>query len=240
MCWSIEASAALVVGGAMASAVTWRRGEPFAIWGTMGYFTAMEALQVAGYGVIDACGTSANTAVTVLSFLHIVFQPFFINAFAMELVPSVVAQKVRRWVYGLCALSSLVMLVQLLPLPALGHCVPGAPLCGAAFCTVSGNWHIAWDIPYNGLLVPFDQAVGFQAGFATYMLTAFALPLVYGAWRFVALHAFSGPILAWTLTSNPNEMPAVWCLFSVVILMIALSPWFRQKTSASSWWGVPV
>ena len=46
----------------------------------------MEALQLVGYLVINQCDNPINQAVTLLSILHIVFQPFFINAFTLELV----------------------------------------------------------------------------------------------------------------------------------------------------------
>ena len=94
MCRSVEASVGVVAIGTVASAVTYRRGDPPEIWLTLGFFRVMEALQVAGYGVLDQCGTRANTSVTVLSYLHIVIQPFFINAFAMELVPGVIKRRV--------------------------------------------------------------------------------------------------------------------------------------------------
>jgi hypothetical protein len=51
--------------------------------------------------------------------------------------------------------------------------------------------------------------------------------MVYGAWRFAVFHAVAGPILASMLTGNPNEMPAIWCLFSIGIILIALSPTVR-------------
>ena len=238
MCWSIEASAALVVLGGAATVVSARRGQPRAIWLTLGYFTAMEALQVAGYAVVDQCGTPANRAVTLLSYLHIVFQPLFINAFALELVPEAAKARAQRWVYGACLVSVAVMLAQLLPLASLGVCRAGAPLCAAELCTVTGSWHIAWNIPYNGLMVGFEHALGLQSGFPTYMATVFLLPLLYGAWRFVLLHALVGPALAWTLTDNPNEMPAVWCLFSVAILLISLSPAVRRVVATRDWPGV--
>ncbi|MEL6418044.1 MAG: DUF5765 domain-containing protein, partial [Pseudomonadota bacterium] len=38
--------------GTAATVAAARRGEPKAIWLTMGYFTAMEALQAAGYRVV--------------------------------------------------------------------------------------------------------------------------------------------------------------------------------------------
>lgn len=237
MCWSMEASAAMVGLGVAATAVTCLRRDAPAIWLTLGYFTAMEGLQVWGYSVLDQCGTTSNQTVTVLSYLHIVMQPFFINAFAMELVPATVKRRARLWVFGACLVSALVMLLQIAPLATAGFCLPGTPLCADQWCTVSGNWHIAWEVPYNGLVLPFEHYIGVYAGFPTYMIAAFIVPLVYGAWRFVLIHAIAGPILAWSLTQNPNEMPAIWCLFSIAILLIGLSPLVRKTMSTTHWWG---
>ena len=199
----------------------------------------MEALQAAGYAVVDECGTPSNKAITLLSYLHIVFQPFFINAFAMELLPRPVRMRLQRGVYLCCAASSAVMLAQLYPAEWLGSCRIGEALCAVELCLTSGEWHIAWNIPYNGLLLPLEDAMGIHAGFPTYLLAAFLLPLVYGAWRFVIFHALAGPILANALTSNPNEAPAVWCLLSIGILLIGLSPFIRQHFETAVWWGWP-
>lgn len=240
MCWSPEASAGIVVVGAAAAVFTCKRGDAPAIWGTMAYFTAMEALQFAGYLVVDDCGTAPNTSVTVLSYLHIVFQPFFINWFAMEIVPQTIKSSVRGWIFSLCAVSAGVILLQLVPWPGFGQCVAGSQLCGDAYCSVSGNWNIAWHVPYNGLLVPLETTLGTGTGFPTYMIAAFLLPLIYGAWRFVLLDAFVGPILALILNDNPNEIPAIWCLFSIAIVCIGSSPWIRRTVQAQTWRGMPV
>jgi hypothetical protein len=221
--------------GAGAVAVAAYRGQPPAIWLTLGYFTLMEALQAAGYRVVDDCGSPANQSITLLSYLHIAFQPFFINAFAMELVPIAVKERLKRGVYSLCAISAASMLVQLAPLDFAGACRPGSPLCAESLCLVSGNWHIAWEIPYNGLFVTLENSIGIQGGFPTYVITVFLVPLAYGAWRFVVFHALAGPVLAQLLTNNPNEFPAVWCLFSIGILLIGLSPLIRSKFEIQSW-----
>lgn len=224
--------------GVAATGVAYGQRQPAGIWITLGYFTAMEALQLAGYAVLDQCGTPANRAVTLASVLHIALQPFLINAFAMALVPGGIPPRLRASVFGFCGLSAAVMLAQLAPVAAWGTCVPGTPLCGPEVCTVSGNWHIGWSIPYNGLLVPFEQMLGMSSGFPTYMAAAFLVPLLYGAWRFVVVTGLAGPVLAWTLTSDALEMPAVWCLFSIVILLIALSPWSRSRVQprGGGWW----
>jgi hypothetical protein len=222
--------------GGVATALAVVRGYPKPISLTIGYFTIMEALQASGYAVVDQCGTFTNQSITLLSYLHIAFQPFFVNAFAMELVPAPVKARLRRSVYLCCAICSGVILVQLIPFEWAGSCRIGDALCGTELCLTSGQWHIAWSIPYSGLLHPLEDAIGIHSGFPTYMIAAFVLPLAYGAWRFVVFHALAGPILAFWLTPNPNEAPAVWCLFSIGILLIGLTPAIRQRFHTSGWW----
>ncbi len=60
----------------------------------LAYFTLMEALRVAGYLVIDACGTLANRAITLPAFLHIAFQPAFVNAMPLGLIPAAVSRHI--------------------------------------------------------------------------------------------------------------------------------------------------
>ncbi len=232
MCWTMGVSAAMVALGGAATVVSARRGDPVAIPVTLAYFTLMEGLQVAGYMVIDECSSPVNQSVTLLSVLHIVFQPLFINFFAMALVARPVGNAMRVFVFSACAASSVLMLLQLYPFDWAGSCAPGSNLCAAQLCTVTGDWHQAWDVPFNGLMVPVEAALGTNWGFPSYLLVTFLLPLLYGAWRLVLFHALAGPIAAGLLTTNPNEVPAIWCLFSIAIVLIALSPAIRRRFTA--------
>jgi hypothetical protein len=229
MCWSATASVAMVALGGTAVAVTAMRGEPKAIWITLGFFTVMEGLQATGYAVVDECSNPANKSITMLSYLHIAFQPLFINAFAMAIAPAPVPKQQRQRVYGLAVLATGFMLLKLVPLQAFGPCTPGSPLCGMQTCLVSGNWHIAWMLPLNGLMEGIASVFGFHVWFPAYFLAVFALPLWYGAWRFALFHLLIGPVLAFSLTTNLNEQPAIWCLFSIGIIMISLSPFIRGR-----------
>src|SRR6056297_2785129 len=149
MCWSVAATVAMVAAGSVATGVTARRGEPPAIPLTLAFFTLMEALQLAGYAVLDQCGDPANRAVTQLSYLHIALQPIMINAFAMAIAPVALTPATRRAVYALAAAASLALILRMAPLDGLGPCLPGTALCGEAWCTRAGTWHIAWDMPLN-------------------------------------------------------------------------------------------
>lgn len=229
MCWNASASVAMVGLGATATVLLASRGEPKAIWLTLGYFTVMEALQAAGYLVVDNCGSPSNKTITILSYLHIAFQPLFINAFAMSIAPEPVPMRTQRIVYMIATACTAVIVFRLVPSELLGVCLPTDVMCGDTFCLISGNWHIAWQLKLNGLYNPISELIGYNIQFPDYFLAVFVLPLIYGAWRFVVLHLLAGPMLAWVLTSNPDEMPAVWCLFSIGILMIGLSPFVRYS-----------
>ncbi|RNJ47964.1 DUF5765 domain-containing protein [Methylocystis hirsuta] len=235
MCWSLTASAAMVAAGAATTVFARHKGLPAAIWLTIGYFTVMEALQTAGYFIVGACGTTTNQTITALSYLHIVFQPFFINAFSMQLTPREINKRIRIAVYWLCAASSAFMLLQLYPFAWAGTCRIGEVLCGSELCLRSGEWHIAWDIPYNGLVTRLDDFIGVNIGFPTYVLAVFVLPLLYGAWRFTIFHLLVGPVLANVLTADVNEAPAIWCLFSIAIILIAIFPMFLRQFMAEKW-----
>ena len=228
MCWGTEVTTGMVLAGTAGAAITWWRGDPPAIPATLLFFALMEGLQFAGYMVIDQCGTPANRTVTLLSVLHIALQPIFINAFTLAIAAPLLAPRAKRIVMGLAALATGLILLQLLPLEMLGTCDPDRPLCGAALCTVSGDWHLAWDVPYNGLFVAFDRTFGTNFGFPSYIFAVFVMPVFYGAWRMALFHALVGPMLAFSLTTNNNEGPAIWCLFSIGILAVALVPGLRR------------
>jgi hypothetical protein len=229
----------MVGAGAAVTVATARRGAPVAVPVAFGYFTLMELLQGAGYRVLGACGTPANEVVTYLSILHIVFQPFFINAFAMELSGRRLGTRARVAVFAACGVASLTMLLRLHPFAWAAPCDPASVMCGEALCTAPGDWHIAWSAPLNALFTWQPPGVDFTLGWTGYIVTVFAMPLLYGAWRFVLFHALAGPIFATLVTTNPDEMPAIWCLFSIGILAIGLSPWLRGRLSAPGGWGRP-
>ena len=99
-------------------------------------------------------------------------------------------------------------------------------LCAERLCSVSGNWHIAWEVPTNGIANWSTWTIFF--GFPTYIIAAFMLPVLYGSWRFTLYHLLLGPGLSHVLTDNYNEMPAIWCLLSIGILLLVVKTPLRR------------
>jgi hypothetical protein len=204
---------------------------------SLGYFSLMEALQAFTYSVINQCELPSNQIATLLGYLHIAFQPFFVNAVSLYFINDKIAKKIAPAVYTLCFASCIITLIQLYPFDWAGHCNPVRPLCGLKLCSVSGNWHIAWEVPTNaignGLVATGIPLI--SNGFLAYMLAVFLMPVLYGSWRFTLYHVLMGPAMAALLTNNHNERAAVWCLLSIGLLLIVVKTPIRQLMFVKRW-----
>ncbi|MDX1975367.1 MAG: DUF5765 domain-containing protein [Rickettsiales bacterium] len=226
MCWSGEASAALAAVGFASTIYAVRRKDSPLLWLPLGYFSLMELLQAFTYSVIDQCGLPSNQIATLLGYLHICFQPFFINAVALYFIDQQVAKKIAPFAYTVCFVAAIMMLIKLYPFPWAEPCDPAIrPMCGDLLCAIHGTWHIAWSVPINAIAnyVPF------------YAIAGFLLPLCYGSWRWTIYHMLTGPILARLTTSNMNEWPAVWCLLSIDLLLIITNTRVRNFMYVQRW-----
>ncbi|UJP02304.1 MAG: hypothetical protein LZF85_11085, partial [Nitrosomonas sp.] len=73
-----------------------------------------------------------------------------------------------------------------------------------------------------------------------YGYAAFVLPLLYGSWKMVVYHFISGPLLAYMTTDDMNEWAAVWCLYSIGLLLLMIKTPVRQYLYVNSWYGLPL
>lgn len=230
MCWNGQASATLATLGFASTAYVAFKGEDKKLWIPLAYFALMEALQAGTYTVIDQCGLPLNQILTFLGSLHIAFQPFFISAVSLHFIPTPVYKRISPYVFGACFVGSVMMLTMLYPFEWTGMCHVGhVPFCGEHLCSVSGNWHIAWQAPLNDM----------KWLYLGYFIPVFLLPLLYGSWKFTLYHLMVGPLLARLLTDNINEWPAVWCLLSIGLFLIVIKTPIRQLLYCNQWflWG---
>lgn len=231
MCWSGEASAAIAIGGLTSAYLLRRNGQPREIYLPTAYFVLMEGLQAVTYLVVGDCGGTANRLFTWLALLHISFQPFFINMLGMEFIDAGVKQKVKKYVYAVCALTAVFCVMRLMPLQeTFGRCEMGTPLCShVQTCAYRGEWHIGWDVLLNG----------FNENWVWYIFAAFFMPVFYGSWKWSAYHYVVGPFLAGLTTTDINERPAVWCLFSTCIIALLVNTRIRNYIYVRRWFTWP-
>lgn len=240
MCWSGEASTILAAAGLSGTAYFFHKKEPAELCYALGFFSLMEALQAYTYTVINQCDSPGNQIATFLGYLHIAFQPFFINAVALYFIPPAVRAKISTFVYTVCFMATICLLVRLYPFDWAPACYELksrfvlfsqhwdafiSPFCGQTICSVSGNWHIAWQAPTMANVVLYNM----------YTLTVFIMPILYGSWRMAGYHLLTGPLLAYLSTDNPNEWAAVWCLYSIALVLLLVKSPIRGYLHVRDW-----
>lgn len=240
MCWSGEASSALAVAGFGVTAYAAWKKEPAALWVTLGFFSSMELLQALSYPVIGQCGSPGNRAASITSFVHIALQPFFFNLLALYFIPDDIRRRIQIPVYALCAVAAGITVLQLLPSETLGQCSQHRAMCGAQFCTLPGNWHLAWEFPFNGWGNDFAGSPNwlvrlFPNALVAYSLAVFIMPLLYGSWKIAAYQYFMGPVIVSQLTDNIDEAPAIWCLMSIGVVFLVMKTPLRRWMRVRRW-----
>ncbi len=243
MCWSGEASAGLAVAGFVSTAYFYHKGESKVLCGALAYFSLMELLQAYTYTVIDECNNPSNQVATFLGYMHIAFQPFFVNAVAMHFIPNKLRQRIAPAVYALCFAAAVIFMMRIYPFEWAGYCFDKSygfilapdisfkmPFCGEQICSTSGDWHIAWAIPANDSFAMANA----------YVYVAFVLPLMYGSWKLVLYHFMTGPMLAYLTTNNLNEWAAVWCLYSIGLLFLLIKTPVRHYLHITRWYGLAI
>jgi hypothetical protein len=242
MCWSGEASAGLAVTGFISTVFFYQKGESKVLCLALAYFSLMELLQAYTYTVIDQCFNPSNQIATFLGYMHIAFQPFFVNAVAMHFIPKQIQRQITHWVYLCCFAAAVIFMMRIYPFNWASFCYEKSyqlwlasgikfdmPFCGKDICSTSGSWHIAWAIPANGNIEMANS----------YVYAAFLLPLLYGSWKLVLYHFITGPLLAFLTTNNMNEWAAVWCLYSIGLLLLLIKTPIRYYLYVRNWYGQP-
>lgn len=213
MCWTNSASIGATAVGAVATAYAVKKGYPKAQVFAIAFFTFMELLQAISYLWIGQCDVGGNKLFTYLSFAHIAFQPPVISWFMLSFLTEKNRKKWTKLVMTVSFASTAILLIKMFApmlweIPQQYLCQIGDSMCGNDVCSYRGNWHIAWRLP---LLRYFPITL-------LYSLPVFILPIFYGSWRTSLYHFTFGPFLASLLTTDRNESPAIWCLFSIVLL----------------------
>src|SRR5690606_11843096 len=150
-----------------------------------------------------------------LSYIHIAFQPTVLSAFTLSFISEEKRKKWMKPAMVVAVIATFLLLLKLLlpfvwDVPQNLMCNIGDVMCGADVCTYRGNWHQAWRLTLFGVI----------PGYFVYFVPVFVMPILYGAWRISLYHFIFGPLLAHLLTTDINEAPAIWCLFSIALLCI--------------------
>jgi uncharacterized protein DUF5765 len=238
VCWNGPASFVIAAVGVAATATSIRRGDSPLLWAPLMYFTAIEVLQGYSYSVAGQCALPQNQVAALLAYIHIAFQPLVVCCFAGAFIPQDVRKAYLTVSITVGALAAAYLLIQVYPFAWAGQCRPGRVLCSQHLCVMRETWHLGWHITMNDIGERVPAALlgaQVQLNLPIYSLVMFGLPVLFGAWRIVLYQLAFGPSFAWLTTDSPTEFPAIWCLFSLGIVMIVVFTPLRDVLRSDSW-----
>lgn len=241
MCWSGGASTVLALTGLGMSAYFIKTGERKEFCLALFYFSLMEVLQLASYSYINQCAMPMSKIHTVLGYIHIAFQPMFINMVALCFIPDAVRHKIAPYVYCLCWITVVPFMLKAYPFSDTSLCTVGqGTICVPFACAYKENWQIGgiWSLSnltsQLWIVLSKDlQFLGVQA--KLYLLTGLVLPIVYGSWRIILATVLLIPGVAYIGMSHLSELPALWCLYSIAFCCTLMQTPIRKYLHVYRW-----
>lgn len=211
MCFSENTSLSIGLLGILASIYFYQNKHVYASIGIF-YFSLMEILQFFQYKVINECDNATNKLLTNIGYLHICFQPLFINLWLFEFTDE------PNYVFIYMSLfAGLLLASRLFNVSDDEICdTNNEPLCGKETCSFMGNRHVAWNVR---LRAPGKNWITPSIGLHFFMWVIPTL-ITFKYEPLIAL-LLTGPYLGPLLTDNIHEQPAIWCYTEIFQMIIS-------------------
>ena len=224
MCFTKEMSFGLTVLGLGVTAYLYLRGDPWSVYIPILYFTFMELYQYISFYLLDK-ETEKNKKetdkylyiVTVLTFIHICFQPLFANMWFKNYIPKS-NHKTIQFLLVLCLIAGLYMFTRFGEFQKKNtiRCNKNSEeLCSATTIIEKGKMHLKYlfDMRAPSYVTP---------SIFIHFFLIFIPPLILGVRIIPYLCVLFGILLAYIITSERDEIPATWCTFSVPTLLYSI------------------
>ena len=177
----------------------------------IGYFALMEVLQYFQYKYINECDNKYNKLLTYIGYLHICFQPLFVNIWLFAFTKKPNYTFIYLSLFAGFLLASRIFFVNDNEICDTHN----EPLCGYKTCSFSGQKHIAWNIR---LRAPgkhwFTPSIGLH-------FFLWVIPVISTfQYKPIIAMILTGPYISYLLTDNIHEQPAIWCYTAIGQMII--------------------
>jgi hypothetical protein len=223
MCFTYEISVCLSLYGCAISYYLYFHNSM--LFYSIGYFTLMEILQTAQYWVVaddinsPQCNYFWNKLLTTIGFVHICYQPYFINLLYEIKYGNSITIPYYTIVKRLCLVGGTMLLSRHFNRLAFdesySNYLDTEWLNGDKLCTYKSQVHFAWSIPLADVSY-YVPSINMH-----FFLFFIPLTVMYEnkRWAYTSAIVFiTGPVFASYMTSNLQEQASIWCLVSIIIL----------------------
>jgi len=216
MCFTEKQSLSLTFIGFIVSYYVYNNNNKFELWFPILYFTFMELFQYLGYIAIRTNNKKLNKILSHLIYIHISFQPLFINIWFSNFISNK-NMHYMLFIYKLCFIGGIFMLLRLYTINKNSDLCDTDVEVGCAKNTELklGPLHIMYLFK---LKAPNYYIPSMFIHFFLFFIPIILLDVN----KIVYLFSILGPILASVISKNKDEVASIWCFISVPILIISL------------------
>ncbi len=210
MCFSENISLGFAITGLLASSYFYIKHHYYAAIGIF-YFSLMELIQYFQYKVINQCDNKTNILLTYIGYLHICFQPVFVNIWLFSFT-----KKPNYDFLYLSLVAGILLFLRIFWVTDKTLCdTKNEPICGPKTCTFSGERHLAWNVRLRAAGQNwFTPSIGLH--FFLFVIPALITFQFKPIMAIILIAPYAG-----LLTTNIHEKPAIWCYTSIMQLLIS-------------------
>lgn len=239
MCFTQSMSFSIGFIGIVASIILYINNYYYASIGIL-YFSLMEIIQGFQYFVINKCDNYINEILTYIGYLHICFQPVFISIWLFEFINN---KKINlnylKLILGICIAGGILLASRIFMINSNTLCNANQePLCGKKTCSLSGKYHIVWNIRLRApgtyywtpsislhfflLCIPYI-VLGILLNNYKVILLALLGVLIPNILYFSMVYYYNFNTNKWTFDNkNLHEIGSIWCLLFIPQIIITM------------------
>lgn len=217
MCFGKAWSASSLGVLALTSLAGWYQGLSYRITAGTAFLAIKELIQLLLYYNIGGC-TNTNKLLTVAAWIHISFQPLFMNLFISAFSNSSQLYDVPIMMCLIYAIANVFRLKEIRG-NVEKECVPDVPrnLCRPWTCSKNGKYHLAYGFELNS-----SDVSGYTPSMFAFFLLMFAPAFIIGDWILGLVNVLVATLAFTIIAHDTGEAAAVWCVNSAWIAFFAI------------------
>lgn len=181
-----------------------------------------ELIQLMLYYNVNDCNP-INTLLTVMAWIHISFQPFFILLLISAFSKKSKLYDLPLFLALVFAIFNSIRIKELHPgfvKYDCAHKIKSDSMCREKTCSVPGEYHLAYG--FNLSSADANKSFIWVPTIFTYVLLSFAVPYFIGDWQLASIHLLVAVVSNQVAKHDAGEGSAMWCVNSFWIGLVAV------------------
>ena len=214
--WSMTSLSSLMIVAIICSYYK----TPLTITLPLFFLASKELIQCLLYYNLESCNSN-NKWLTAAAWLHVSFQPFFVNLFISAFSKNPTEYKIPLILCLIFGVFNILRLKEFSMNNLLNDssCIPNIKnnVCRNTTCSINGERHLAYGFNLSSTDIGY-----FTPSLFSYVLLSFGPAFIIGDWQLAGIHLSVAVLSSLFARKDAGEAAAVWCVNSFWVVFFAI------------------